>query len=95
MCETHEKDKLQGVHTYCVNILGSRINLALDVEEFRLVEIVKRKIVKADDAHGVQKANRFSELYTILTKRRIVGKRWSVLYLLHSLSMTKVRIRFH
>ncbi len=73
-----------------MRVLGSRMTPSLDVDEFRLIQVIKMKISKSGDMDSAAKAVRMEELYNLLLSRPILNKRWSVLYLLYSLAMTKV-----
>ena len=86
----NNQDRTPDIHAYCMRVLGSRMSLALDVEEFRLVELLKIKIMKETGDAG--KGYRFAELYNDLCKKSVLNKRWCVLYLLYSLSMSKVSV---
>jgi hypothetical protein len=80
------------LQSLALRALGSRMTPSLDVDEFRLIQVIKLKINKAGDHDSAAKAVRMEELYNMLLSRPILTKRWSVLYLLYSLAMTKVRL---
>lgn len=82
--------KINDMHTYCMRILSSRMNVSVDVDEFRLMEIVKKRVSR--ELGGNTEAHRISELHNKLMKRPILHKRWSVIYLLYALSMSKVSV---
>jgi hypothetical protein len=62
-----------------LRLLSSRVEPSVVQDEFGVRDLILRKLSSRD-------ANKFNELYIKLTKRRVITKRWSIMYLFYRLS---------
>ena len=64
--------------SYSLRILSSRVQPSIVEDEFGVRDLILKKLNTKD-------AQKFNELYIKLTKRRVITKRWSIMYLLYKL----------
>ncbi|KAJ1990141.1 Microtubule-nucleating Tub4p (gamma-tubulin) complex component [Dimargaris cristalligena] len=76
--------KRDSVLKYCSRILSSRMTPSVVADEAQISDLIKKKLAR--DASQMQNALRFSQLYARIQSKDVLTQRWSILYLLYSLS---------
>ncbi|KAF9584274.1 Gamma-tubulin complex component 3 [Lunasporangiospora selenospora] len=79
-----QESRIAAAQEYCHRILGSRMAPSVVSDEMHISDVIKKKLMREDSSSA--KAIRFSHLYAKLSACPVVTKKWSILYLLHSLS---------
>ena len=74
--------KQQQLLQYCIRVLGSRISPAVVGDEFHLIELVKKRLIKENHTSS---ALGFTELYRRLSNQPALHRRWSILHVMFSL----------
>ncbi|KAF9360428.1 Gamma-tubulin complex component 3 [Mortierella sp. AD094] len=76
--------RIKVAQEYCLRILGSRMAPSLVADDVHISDLIKKKLMREDSTSA--KAIRFSHLYTKLSARPVLTKKWSVLYFLLAVS---------
>ena len=74
--------KQQQLLQYCVRVLGSRITPSVVGDEFHLIELVKKRLIKENHTTS---ALAFTELYRRLSGQPALHRRWSIMHVMFSL----------
>ncbi|KAF9104577.1 Gamma-tubulin complex component 3 [Mortierella sp. AM989] len=80
---SHEA-RIKVAREYCLRILGSRMAPSLVADDVHISDLIKKKLMREDATSA--KAIRFSHLYTKLSARPVLTKKWSILYFLLAVS---------
>ncbi|KAF9207903.1 Gamma-tubulin complex component 3 [Haplosporangium sp. Z 27] len=81
---TSHEARIKVAQEYCLRILGSRMTPSLVADDVHISDLIKKKLLREDSTSA--KAIRFSHLYTKLSARSVLRKKWSILYFLLAVS---------
>jgi gamma-tubulin complex component 3 len=71
------------MYRHSLNILGSQVSVAIQPNEFRISEKIKKKLLKENRK---QDALSFSDMFRRLSSKNFLQKKWSILYFLYVVS---------
>ncbi|KAJ3331503.1 hypothetical protein HDU76_003008 [Blyttiomyces sp. JEL0837] len=80
------ESRINEIMEYCMRILSSRISASILPDEVHVADMIRKKLMRRNGSGSTESAAHFSNLHARLTSKKVIQRKWSILYFLLAVS---------